>query len=570
MIIAALYHAQYCLNHITLALIAYLLRDWRYMNLAVAVFSTSLLSYIYFMPESPRWLCSTLKLQETITLCEKAAKTNGIYTDKISEEIANYYDKKIIRNTSKIKLKMLLLNHKLRKNLILLIINSIICGLSYYGVSETKTKISQNIFVTLIFCGFLCLPGIIVSMWLTKIIGRKFTLAAANVITGIPCFVMMSISPIYTWINVFLSSFSIFGSTMYFFASHIYVMEIFPTTLRASALGLTLYLYTIGMITSKLILQLSLAHVYLIIGLLSILAAVLSLLLPETRYFKLPDTLEDVESFERKFSPLTMNQNEKKTSSKTELSTLNTSLMGEYNSMVSNYSMPSKSNGGFGRTERRLFPEGGASVDLNSKEHTSNFTPWNKVSSVYGARVETDLTTNENIFITAGSSKSKPKKPSNKFTDTINQLFSFPLKETKFELKPSNDRLKPHIEAYLRKKVKEGNYNIPPLSQIVPPYEAEGRHFPRFKNLPGSTNNQPVTFEEIFDDDDDSDLEDYRCAENVTDMVDKSTSIVIGSGNSRRKLRLTRIDLLHVPGMKVQQFFQKIKKRKKRRHLRRK
>jgi len=49
----------FSIGHCSLAGIAYLTRHWRYLQLAVSIPAVLLLSYIWIVPESPRWLLTT-------------------------------------------------------------------------------------------------------------------------------------------------------------------------------------------------------------------------------------------------------------------------------------------------------------------------------------------------------------------------------------------------------------------------------------------------------------------------------------------------------------------------------
>ncbi|KAL7728519.1 hypothetical protein ACLKA6_012532 [Drosophila palustris] len=57
--------------------IAYLIRDWRTLQLAISWPWLIMLSIWYWLPESPRWLLAQGRLEELYQLVERAAKMNG-------------------------------------------------------------------------------------------------------------------------------------------------------------------------------------------------------------------------------------------------------------------------------------------------------------------------------------------------------------------------------------------------------------------------------------------------------------------------------------------------------------
>lgn len=69
-----LYQAPFNIGHLVLVAIAYCLRDWHQIQLAVSVPTALLLAYYFILPESPRWLLAAGKTEESITVMEKIAR----------------------------------------------------------------------------------------------------------------------------------------------------------------------------------------------------------------------------------------------------------------------------------------------------------------------------------------------------------------------------------------------------------------------------------------------------------------------------------------------------------------
>ncbi|XP_036325496.1 organic cation transporter protein [Rhagoletis pomonella] len=64
------------ISYILMACIAYFVRDWRHLQLAISLPWISLLTIWYCMPESPRWLLAQGRLNELYSLIERAARLN--------------------------------------------------------------------------------------------------------------------------------------------------------------------------------------------------------------------------------------------------------------------------------------------------------------------------------------------------------------------------------------------------------------------------------------------------------------------------------------------------------------
>ncbi|XP_017056168.1 organic cation transporter protein isoform X1 [Drosophila ficusphila] len=65
------------ISYVLSAGLAYLIRDWRHLQLAISFPWLIMLSIWYWLPESPRWLLAQGRLDELCNLIERAAKTNG-------------------------------------------------------------------------------------------------------------------------------------------------------------------------------------------------------------------------------------------------------------------------------------------------------------------------------------------------------------------------------------------------------------------------------------------------------------------------------------------------------------
>lgn len=85
---SVVYQIPFNLGHLTLPLFAYFLRDWHDFQFALSIPSVILLTYFWFIPESPRWLFTMGRVEDATKLLEKAAHTNGKSTDNIRIDLA--------------------------------------------------------------------------------------------------------------------------------------------------------------------------------------------------------------------------------------------------------------------------------------------------------------------------------------------------------------------------------------------------------------------------------------------------------------------------------------------------
>ena len=82
-------------GYIVLPGAAYLLRDFRWIQLAVTLPEFVLLLWWFSLPESPRWQLTHGKLKEAEVAIRRAAEINGKSTQSIETKLAKLMDKAI-------------------------------------------------------------------------------------------------------------------------------------------------------------------------------------------------------------------------------------------------------------------------------------------------------------------------------------------------------------------------------------------------------------------------------------------------------------------------------------------
>lgn len=296
-IVAILYQVPFCLGHLSLGIIAYSFRDWRIMQMVISIPSICLLLYVFFIPESPRWLLMHNREDEAIAILENAAIWNHLPKTKIREDILKYTEEKQFSKRQAGNILSLILAPNLRTNFFCISCNWIACGLCYFGISQMISLYEEEVFLSITLSGAACIPGCIFAMWSMKSLGRKPTLLLSSVIAFIPCFISAFTVFQHNWLKVFVNMISLFGLMLQHSCIHIYTGELFPTVIRNVAIGLSLMLLGIGAMVSPFLLLLPQSNFSspLTFGIIQVLAGLLALFLPETLDCKLSDTLEEAE-----------------------------------------------------------------------------------------------------------------------------------------------------------------------------------------------------------------------------------------------------------------------------------
>lgn len=301
--VGIIYQIPFNLGHLLLALIGFLVRDWRHMQLCVSVPSILLISYYWIMPESPRWLLAVDKPEEAITTLEKIARHNGLPTEQIKSDIMEHMSTKYKTKNTGGNVLDLFKTPNIRKNWFCISFNWIVCGLCFFGVAQFMGQIGGDIFMNIAFSAIVQIPGTFFSIWSMKALGRRKTLMLANAIAGVSCIVIAFLPANSTWIKTMFGSTGMFGLSVAFPTVYIYSGELFPTVIRNIGVGSSSMCARVGSMVAPFIAGLSATETFIapmIFGITPLLGAFLCFMLPETLDCKLPDTIEEAEEFGKK------------------------------------------------------------------------------------------------------------------------------------------------------------------------------------------------------------------------------------------------------------------------------
>lgn len=161
-LISVLYQVPFNLGHLTLPLFAYYIRDWDRLQFALSIPSIILISYYWLIPESPRWLFTVGRVDESVKVLEKAAKCNKLPTEHIRETVQAVFDAKSeteqkaegnfldLFRTKNMRVKTLCMNF-----------NWFVCGMCFFGVSQYIGESGGNIFRNVALSAVFELPGLL-------------------------------------------------------------------------------------------------------------------------------------------------------------------------------------------------------------------------------------------------------------------------------------------------------------------------------------------------------------------------------------------------------------------------
>ncbi|KAI9517055.1 hypothetical protein NQZ68_008310 [Dissostichus eleginoides] len=280
-------------GYILLAGLAYLIRDWRKLQLAISAPGFLFIFYIWVLPKSARWLMANDRKEEAWELIRKAAQINGKPLTKDLEMCqVNRVEKK---NEVKKKHSFidLVRTPKMRKHSLIMFYLWFTNVLVYYGLSLNISDFGMNIYLTQLIFGLVEMPARTITLftlnrsrsspsWLSWLWGHR--LPAHHLHLSV--------------IKTVLAMIGKFGITASLSIIYVYSAEVFPTVIRQNGIGIgSMCARTGGVLAPMMYLLRRLnPHAPMVLcGLCPLLGSALTLLLPETANKPLPDTIEDVE-----------------------------------------------------------------------------------------------------------------------------------------------------------------------------------------------------------------------------------------------------------------------------------
>ncbi|XP_052740874.1 solute carrier family 22 member 5 isoform X2 [Bicyclus anynana] len=143
--------------YIIVSLVSIALPDWRDIQLALAIPGPCLLLLWFVIPESPRWLLSTGRIEEAKTILEKAAKINNRTVDDVDKIIKLYSTDHKKEEPS----VLMLFKGYLLKRTFCLFIAWFSMNLAYYGLVLNIGKFNlENLHMTSIILAVVEIPAI--------------------------------------------------------------------------------------------------------------------------------------------------------------------------------------------------------------------------------------------------------------------------------------------------------------------------------------------------------------------------------------------------------------------------
>uniref|UniRef100_A0A8C6VQK2 Uncharacterized protein n=1 Tax=Naja naja TaxID=35670 RepID=A0A8C6VQK2_NAJNA len=285
----ALTGLSYTAGQILLAGLAYSIRDWRWLQLAVSVPYLAFLLYSWWYAESARWLIQSGQASKAVGVLQRVARINK------REEAVNLLTDNGVYTT---KSSALWETTTTQSNCVFVYFRFSV-SFSYYGLVMDLQNFGVSIYLIQVIFGAVDFPAKLIVTITMSYIGRRVSLTAFLVTAGTiiitNLFVPLEMQTLRTALAVIGKG----CLSAAFNCVFLFTTELYPTPVRQTGLGFGSTMARVGGMVSPLTKMLEDYYSFLppiVYGVIPIMAGIIACLLPETLNVPLPDTIEDVEN----------------------------------------------------------------------------------------------------------------------------------------------------------------------------------------------------------------------------------------------------------------------------------
>ena len=298
-----LINVPFALGEILLGVEAYLIRDWKTLQMVAYLPMLSLLLIFLTVPESVRWLLAKGRVEEAKKIIQIIATNNRKNSNDLLDSLeSNKENKDINTESTNFGISDLLQSRKLSLRILNMSLQWFSITMCYYGLSFASTSLSRDIFTNFQLSVAIEIPAYICCLFMIDYWGRRPVLSFCQVFSGMACItcalLMGSENHSLILLRLACSLVGKFGEAAAFGLVWLYTAELFPTCLRNRVCGFCALMGRLGGITTIMLDLLKDVWVpapVMIMGVSATMAGACAFAFPETAGEKLPDTIEEAE-----------------------------------------------------------------------------------------------------------------------------------------------------------------------------------------------------------------------------------------------------------------------------------
>lgn len=260
--------AIYSSSQVLAGVVAMFFHNFRVFLQVLFVPNFLVLTFIWLVPESVRWLLTKGKVRRARQILMRAAKINSVQlTDSSTEMMYDHHEIRAMRGsdvasaaTSTGSIKVSPTNPFTfafkSGSLILRLLNCLFCWLTnsfiYYGMNVNSVSLAGNKYVNYIFVNLVEIPAVFFASYLMEKLGRKKVLCTCLLINGFACVATEFIAEDDAKGRLIMYIIGKCGVTISFTVLYVFSSELFPTSMRHSFMNACSTAGSVGSIIAPL------------------------------------------------------------------------------------------------------------------------------------------------------------------------------------------------------------------------------------------------------------------------------------------------------------------------------
>ncbi|XP_065308420.1 organic cation transporter protein-like isoform X3 [Dermacentor albipictus] len=298
------YTAAFAIPSMLLPGVAYLLSDWKLLQLASGLVALACVPFMIVIQESPRWLITIGREEQAERAISKILKMNRRKVLNLKSTVHVIAERIRASSTSVIGPIEILRHRLIRRNTLLLFVVWFCDNFPMFAMTFGAVDIEGSHLVNFAVSTVAEIPAAFVGLVMVYYCRRKPSQAATLILAGIAA-AAVELTPLgWPYLGLSISMTGRFVLTLSSSVKWVWTMELFPTAVRGFGFAACFTAGRIGGIVAPFISVLKKqASVYVAAALLAtagVIGAAAATFLPETRGIELPDTFDEAEEVAKK------------------------------------------------------------------------------------------------------------------------------------------------------------------------------------------------------------------------------------------------------------------------------
>nr|XP_057943136.1 solute carrier family 22 member 4-like [Doryrhamphus excisus] len=288
----------WALGYMTLPLIAYFLRSWKDLTVAITVPALFYIPLWWFLPESPMWLLSQGRVAEAESILRRAAKMNRVEApEKVFADYMIYANTSETTSVQRYTFLDLLRGGSIAATTISLSFLWFTLSMCYYGLSLNTSQLHSDPYISCFLSAVVEVPAYSSAFLALRFVPRRVAVILVFLVVALSLFFIQLVPQSVLEVAVALEMLGKFTVTVGTSLIYTFTAELYPTGLRNTASGTCVMVSRTGSCIAPFLIQLNVYFKYLsyvTFGSLAMASAFVTLFLPESFRRPLPETIEQM------------------------------------------------------------------------------------------------------------------------------------------------------------------------------------------------------------------------------------------------------------------------------------